>query len=836
MKKFLLTLVSCIPGYLALAQSDISAMEYYVDTDPGIGLATDVTVSSGQEIDLTFTVPISSMGLTTGFHLLVVRTQNVDGDWSLHEKRPFYIQESAGLPPPVIEDIASLEYFIDDDPGVGVATSVVVTPGQNIDINELIDVSSITDGFHSIGVRVKNAADRWGFTERKIFFIQNTTSIGSTPADIVALEYFFDDDPGHGSAAAITITQGQAIDINALAAASSLSAGFHTISVRAQNSDGRWGLSETRVLYIQNTGSGPVQFALITAIEYYIDEDPGVGLGFQVPISPSMETVDIMSIALSTGGGLSIGDHTLTIRAQNENGLWGHKETTTFSVDGDCPIAGFDLAQACAGEDFQLTDTSSGILGAVDYRWYADGVLVSNIEGDITHAFENPGTHTLSLAIENDVLCTDSTGVIVEVKLKPIVVFNVENVEPGAPSVFLTDQFNLDPTSTWEWDFDTDGNVDDTTPGNTNFIFAGAGSYLTTLTVTDALGCGTSFSRTVSVGGGGPKALFESSDICLGGSSEFIDLSTGIPVDAAYSWDLDGDGNEDATTEGNVTYTYDSEGTYNATLSITTTDNVLFVFSKLITVILEPSADFTAGASCVGEPVLMTDQSMNADTYSWDFDGDGIVDSQIAGDVSFTYTEPGTYLASLLVDNGGGCFDFKAVNVQVDSSPTAEFEFVHTTSGTSATVTFENKSVNGTEYLWDFGDGNTSTEANPTHTFEDFAGTTFEICLSAINECIVDQSCISVGLTAVLGLASLGEVGIGLYPNPSHGTVHLDFRNTPTDIYQIMIYDLTGKLVFNETQNTKLSTQFKKQNLPAGSFLLTITSPSFSTQQKLVVK
>ena len=352
MRRFQLAAMTFLLGSLAFSQSGVTALEYYIDQDPGIGNGTPVTITPGSEVDISFTVPISGMGLSSGFHLMGVRAQDASGNWSLYEKRTFYIQANARVSPSAPLDVSALEYFLDEDPGVGSATVVAVTPGQEIDINDLIDISSLSDGFHIIGTRARDAGGSWGLTESRIFYVQNVTSTNPTPSDIRELEYFYNEDPGVGSATSISVTSGQTVDINQLLPASTLPPGLHTVHVRARNSDGQWGMSESRILYIQTIEAGSGGPVPISALEYFIDVDPGLGQATQIPVTPSQPVVDIMNIVLATGGPLTIGSHSLTIRAQDENGNWGHSETISFNVDGDCPIAGFSVQNACVGRRY----------------------------------------------------------------------------------------------------------------------------------------------------------------------------------------------------------------------------------------------------------------------------------------------------------------------------------------------------------------------------------------------------------------------------------------------------------------------------------------------------
>ena len=191
------------------------------------------------------------------------------------------------------------------------------------------------------------------------------------------------------------------------------------------------------------------------------------------------------------------------------------------------------------GEDIQLIDESTDIIGIADYAWYADGELISNFAGDISHSFDSPGMHTLSLSIRNGSVCTDSTGVVVEVKPKPFVSFSAESVELGSPTSYHVDDFQVDGSYTWAWDFDSDGNTDDNTAGDVDYLFGSSGTFQTTLTITDGSGCGATYVREVTVlSDADPVVLFETSIECEGTPTVFTDLSASVPAGSTYSWGL----------------------------------------------------------------------------------------------------------------------------------------------------------------------------------------------------------------------------------------------------------------------------------------------------------
>ncbi|WP_141706506.1 PKD domain-containing protein, partial [Methanosarcina sp. A14] len=102
--------------------------------------------------------------------------------------------------------------------------------------------------------------------------------------------------------------------------------------------------------------------------------------------------------------------------------------------------------------------------------------------------------------------------------------------------------------------------------------------------------------------------------------------------------------------------------------------------------------------------------------WNWDF-GDGSTSTD--ANPAHTYAVAGTYTVNLTVSNADGSDTIgKAITVTgTSASPTARFTLAPQIGRSPLTVKFTDKSVNAASIKWDFGDGTTSTESNPSHTY-----------------------------------------------------------------------------------------------------------------------
>jgi serine protease AprX len=133
-----------------------------------------------------------------------------------------------------------------------------------------------------------------------------------------------------------------------------------------------------------------------------------------------------------------------------------------------------------------------------------------------------------------------------------------------------------------------------------------------------------------------------------------------------------------------------------------------------------PVADFESNVTEGYAPlaVQLTDLSEAATGRNWDFENDGIVDSTEENPVH-VYTVPGTYTVNLTAFNENGMNSKLAeITVLELPLPVASFSAIPTSGNAPLKVSFSDMSTGvPASWLWDFGDGNTSTDQNPIHTY-----------------------------------------------------------------------------------------------------------------------
>ena len=144
----------------------LNRVEYFLDTDPGQGAATNVPIAGGATDlpSVAFAAPLG--GLSRGVHQIGVRSRDADGKWSITARRTFFYESLT-----LAGNINRVEYFLDTDPGVGAGTNVAITAAPDLpSVAFTVPLVSLNQGFHRLYVRSRDVAGKWSISALHQFF------------------------------------------------------------------------------------------------------------------------------------------------------------------------------------------------------------------------------------------------------------------------------------------------------------------------------------------------------------------------------------------------------------------------------------------------------------------------------------------------------------------------------------------------------------------------------------------------------------------------------------------------------------------------------------------
>ena len=400
------------------------------------------------------------------------------------------------------------------------------------------------------------------------------------------------------------------------------------------------------------------------------------------------------------------------------------------------PVANFSIAPA--GGHVPLTvQFVNRTTGKVDgWAWdFGDGN--ASTEKSPSHVYAQVGNYTVTLTATNiGGTSTKSTVTPIAVTLPPAPVANF-SVSPAAGTAPLSVRFvNLSKgkVDSWAWDFG-DGNT--STQVSPTHVYTRVGNYTVTLSATNPGGISTQASVTPIAVSAPPAPVANFGVTPAKGYAPLSVRSVNTTSGKVDSWAWDfGDGT--SSTEKAPTHLYAAPGSYSVKLTATNLGgSSVKVAAAPIVVSLPPLpvANFSMSpASGFAElTVHFTNRSSGkVDSWLWDF-GDGTASPEASP--THVYAQVGSYSVKLSATNLAG--------TAIKSSPTPltatlpplavpSFSATPTSGYAPLSVRFVNRTRGKVDsWLWDFGDGTTSTEANPTHVYTQVGNST--VTLSAIN-------------------------------------------------------------------------------------------------------
>jgi gliding motility-associated-like protein len=412
------------------------------------------------------------------------------------------------------------------------------------------------------------------------------------------------------------------------------------------------------------------------------------------------------------------------------------------------------FASNCSPQTIHFNvDDATQALNPTNYQWqvYAGGTLVRNQSSgsvpDFSFTFENTGLVLQDFDIKLTTTlasgCFGDSTRTVRIAPNPSSKFKVDTLEYTCEIVRIRVEAEQRGLASYQWRMTENGitTIQSSTLGDSfEHAFVRSSSVdvaveisLNTVNLANCPSVVTSQTLTVTKVDG-ISAFFTATPGTQTLPSSTVQLAAITPGPWQYKWDF-GDG-ATSSRPALESHTYNSYGTYVITLTVSNLD-CSTAQSQSVTVLLPaPIIDFdfepSFGCAPLKVSFLNKTQFGEADQYLWTF-GDGQATSS-AVDPTYTYNEPGKYSVTLRATNATGQTSqlTKENIIEVYPVPSAQFDVKpQLITGTDGLLYTSNRSFGATEFSWDFGDGTTSTEREPVHTYR--AEGEFEVELIARN-------------------------------------------------------------------------------------------------------
>jgi gliding motility-associated-like protein len=437
------------------------------------------------------------------------------------------------------------------------------------------------------------------------------------------------------------------------------------------------------------------------------------------------------------------------------------EESSSASIQ--IPVGG--LTQACAPQLMEFINSSTNVSETTVFTWdFGDGSPqetydYTNWGQTVSHTYEQ-GTvdceTEVALSAEN--YCNTIQGGASEATFNPIRIWDIDEAAITASATVLcypdtvvtftntTERNCLFQGNIFQryeyWNFgdywgEGTDSIIDWTPWPPTFpytiAYPGIGTYDVMMVDSNYCGLDTAYIQIEIVPPPTADITVSTDTVCVGEPITFFQNASGGATE--YEWNFDDGVGWLPTGAGNITYVYNTPGTYNVCSAVgiaSSSDGCRDTTCTPVHVIPSPVADIFADdlAGCDQLTVDFDDNSTDAVEWEWTFDVDPF--SYIGSDPpAIDYAAPGNYVVNLTVTSLNGCLDSDQELVTIFETPVPDMLADNVCEGEEATFLDLSIADPGDPILswsWDFGDATTSSFQHPTHTYTSTG--TFDVTLT----------------------------------------------------------------------------------------------------------
>ena len=378
----------------------------------------------------------------------------------------------------------------------------------------------------------------------------------------------------------------------------------------------------------------------------------------------------------------------------------------------DRPDAEIVLSEIEACGEAQITAEAVSA-NAFQYIW-SFGVSPYFHAGSTLDAIDlnGPGTYPISLEVTGNNGCRTSLQETVTIHPEPVAGFDVEAVCIGEPSNFFdtsTIQWGTDIIG-WYWQF---GDGQTSYVSNPSIDYAFAGDYQVSLTV-NTPECTSTFIDTLSAHA--IPTVAATADLMEGCSPLSVNLEASGTLNATYSWNF---GNGNTATGEQVTHDFitaiGNDPAHALSVTATSEHGCSATENMSVTAHAPAIAAFSISdeSACAPFTPLINNQSEGASSYEWFIDGAAAGN---ATNLNHTFENTSAFLQSsaldLIANASNGCHDTTSVMMEI--FPEADFSFSLSTDSVCSPLELIMPAIfSASTFNWDFGNGETSNEAQP---------------------------------------------------------------------------------------------------------------------------
>lgn len=407
-----------------------------------------------------------------------------------------------------------------------------------------------------------------------------------------------------------------------------------------------------------------------------------------------------------------VGAETIQLIAEN---TFGCRDTFLQEVEIlETPVAFSPLSNfaGCAPLSVSFANASDF---SDSYQWIFGENNNTSSDFEPVYTYLEDGTFEALLIASNSNGCPSDTAAFnIEVYPVPTSAFSLEEQEQCGFTDTIQPQNQSSGAIDFQWAF---GNGQETDLFEPSILYQDTGTYLIQLIAESDRMCRDTFGQLMTILGS-PEANIEL-PISTACQPAVMDLVNASQYYTSFEWDF-GNG-EVSSTQNNPQIYYTEDGVYEVILQVFNSNGCP---SDRDTVELEifpkPTSNFTIGDTLycgVPDTICLDNLSIGANDYFWDF-GNGLTSTNINPCVF--YNAPGLYPIELTVQNQFSCRDTMLQLVRMNAQPEAALEessFIECEPGSISFANVNNEFI--TSWLWDFGDGQFSEEANPTHIYSE---------------------------------------------------------------------------------------------------------------------